>query len=101
MIRERLLKVLLGPHVSEKATIATELNNQYVFKVIPDATKTEVKDAVEALFKVSVTGVNILNVKGKEKRFGRHFGRRKNWKKAYVQLQEGQTIDFLDSVSAS
>lgn len=100
MIRERLLKVLLGPHVSEKATIATELSNQYVFKVATDATKTEVKDAVEALFKVTVTGVNILNVKGKEKRFGRHFGRRKDWKKAYVQLEEGQAIDFLNTVKA-
>ena len=100
MIRERLLKVLLGPHISEKTTIATEKDNQYVFKVMPDATKIEIRQAVEALFKVDVLSVNVLNVKGKEKRFGRHFGRRKNWKKAYVQLKEGQTIDFLDSASA-
>jgi len=88
---ERLLKVLLAPNISEKATVATEANNTVVFKVTTDATKIEIKVAVEKLFEVSVVGVNTLNVKGKVKRTGR----RNDWKKAYVTLAEGCDIDFV------
>ncbi|KKL70132.1 hypothetical protein LCGC14_2108000, partial [marine sediment metagenome] len=90
MIREeRLLKVILAPHISEKSTIAAEENNTIVFKVVNDATKAEIKVAVEKLFEVEVTGVRTLNVKGKTKRTGARFGRRSDWKKAYVTLKEG------------
>lgn len=89
------MKVLLAPHVSEKSTMAAELNNQVVFKVVPDATKAEVKQAVELLFDVKVNAVRVLNVKGKAKRTGKVEGRRKNWRKAYVSLAEGNEIDFL------
>ncbi|TKB49557.1 50S ribosomal protein L23 [Ferrimonas aestuarii] len=96
MIREeRLLKVLLAPHISEKSTMAAELNNTIVFKVTTDATKAEVKAAVEKLFEVEVTGVRTVNVKGKTKRTGARFGRRSDWKKAYVTLAEGADIDFV------
>jgi large subunit ribosomal protein L23 len=95
MNQERLMKVLLAPHVSEKSTMATELSNQVVFKVVPDATKAEVKQAVELLFDVKVNAVQVLNVKGKTKRTGKVEGRRKNWRKAYVSLAEGNEIDFL------
>lgn len=94
MNQERLLKVILSPHMSEKAAIATEKHGVYVFKVVKDANKKEVKDAVEFLFKTKVMSVDILNVKGKAKRFGRIEGQRKPWKKAYVSLQEGLTLDF-------
>ena len=98
MIREeRLLKVILAPHISEKSTIAAEENNTIVFKVVNDATKAEIKVAVEKLFEVEVTGVRTLNVKGKTKRTGARFGRRNDWKKAYVVLKEGQDIDFTGS----
>jgi large subunit ribosomal protein L23 len=92
---ERLLKVLLAPHISEKATLAAENNNTVVFKVAKDANKLEIKKAVEKLFEVEVDGVRTLNVKGKTKRHGARFGRRSDWKKAYVTLKEGQDIDFL------
>jgi large subunit ribosomal protein L23 len=92
---ERLLKVLLAPHISEKATLAAENNNTVVFKVLPSATKLEIKRAVEKLFEVEVSGVRTLNVKGKTKRHGMRFGSRSDWKKAYVTLKEGQDIDFL------
>ena len=96
MIREeRLLKVILAPHVSEKSTVAAEQNNTIVFKVVNDATKAEVKAAVEKLFEVEVTGVRTLNVKGKTKRTGARFGRRNDWKKAYVTLKEGSELDFV------
>ncbi len=95
MKQERLMKVLLAPHVSEKSTRAAELSNQVVFKVIPGATKLEVKKAVELLFEVKVDNVQVLNVKGKSKRTGRSEGRRNNWRKAYVSLAEGHEIDFL------
>lgn len=98
MIRERLFKVLLTPHVSEKATNVCEASQQYVFKVVTDATKSEVKQAVETLFKVKVVNVNMLNVKGKEKRFGRLTGYRKDWKKAYVRIAADQKIEFMDAV---
>jgi large subunit ribosomal protein L23 len=87
----------LGPHVSEKSTILGELNNQYTFKVARDASKPEVKEAVEKLFNVVVEDLQILNVKGKAKRTGRgQIRKRPDWKKAYVRLGEGHEIDFAD-----
>jgi large subunit ribosomal protein L23 len=94
---ERLLKVVLAPHVSEKSTLATESNQTFVFKVAKDANKVEIKQAVEKLFEVEVDKVRTVNVKGKTKRHGVTMGRRKNWKKAYVVLKDGQDIDFTDS----
>jgi large subunit ribosomal protein L23 len=99
MDKDRLMKVLLAPQVSEKSTFVGEKNNQYVFRVAADATKPEIKAAVELLFstkdkKVDVRSVQVLNVRGKEKRFGRFTGRRRNWKKAYVRLAQGQEINF-------
>nr|WP_287365379.1 50S ribosomal protein L23 [Thauera sp.] len=92
--QERLLQVLLAPQISEKATFVADKNEQVVFKVAADATKPEVKAAVEALFKVEVESVQVLNVKGKTKRFGKTMGRRKDWKKAFVCLKPGQEINF-------
>lgn len=97
MNEQRLLKVLLAPHVSEKATLTAETSNTYVFKVLPNANKTEIKAAVEKLFEVEVKGVRTTNVKGKTKRHGASFGKRSDWKKAYVVLKEGQDIDFVES----
>jgi len=94
MNQERLLKVLLAPHVTEKATVAAELNQQFVFKVVPDANKTEIKKAVELLFEVEVDSVQVANVKGKRKRFGAIQGRRSGFKKAYVKLKPGSEIDL-------
>jgi large subunit ribosomal protein L23 len=91
---ERLYKVLLGPHISEKSTLAGEASNSYTFKVVPDATKPEIKAAVEQLFDVKVEAVRTLVVKGKVKRTMRGASKRKDWKKAYVRLAEGQSIDF-------
>lgn len=97
MNQERLLKVLYGPHISEKATIAADGNGQYVFRVASDATKPEIKAAVEKLFEVSVLSVHTLNQKGKVKRTARGTGKRKDVKKAYVRLAQGQEIDFLSA----
>ena len=94
MNQERLLQILLAPHVSEKTNRLAERHNQVVFKVLRDATKPEITGAVELLFNVKVDGVQMLNVKGKAKRFGRFTGRRSDWKKAYVSLVEGQEIDL-------
>jgi large subunit ribosomal protein L23 len=94
MKQERLLKVVIAPHMSEKASIATEKRGEYVFKVAQCATKDEVREAVELLFKTKVEAVRILNVKTKPKRFGNIEGRSKAWKKAYVTLESGQQIDF-------
>ena len=91
---ERLMKVLLAPVISEKATFVAEKNEQIVFKVLPDATKPEIKAAVELLFKVEVEAVSVVNVKGKVKRFGRSIGRRDHVKKAYVSLKAGQELNF-------
>ena len=91
---ERLMQVLLAPQISEKATYIADKNEQVVFRVASDATKPEVKAAVELLFKVEVKAVQVANVKGKEKRFGKMMGRRKGWKKAYVCLKPGQEINF-------
>lgn len=97
MNQERLLKVLLGPHVSEKASVVAEERNQYVFRVVKDARKLEIKKAVEQLFEVSVKSVRTVNVKGKTKRTARGMGKRSDWKKAYVALDAGQEIDFVDA----
>jgi large subunit ribosomal protein L23 len=91
---ERLMNVVLAPVVSEKSTRVADKNRQYVFRVADNATKPEVKAAVELLFKTKVQSVTVSNVKGKEKRFGRITGRRRNWKKAYVRLAAGQEINF-------
>jgi len=96
MNQQRLMQVLLAPQISEKATYVADKNSQVVFRVASDATKPEVKAAVEFLFKVSVDSVQIANVKGKQKKFGRFMGSRKNWKKAYVCLKAGQEINFVD-----
>ncbi|GAA4502655.1 50S ribosomal protein L23 [Pseudaeromonas paramecii] len=96
MIREeRLLKVLKAPHISEKSTMVAEKQNTIVFKVATDATKAEIKAAVEKLFEVKVEAVRTLNVMGKTKRTGARMGRRSDWKKAYVTLVPGQDIDFM------
>lgn len=95
MNRERLTKVLLGPHVSEKSTLVADESNQIVFQVRPDAGKHEIGKAVEMMFDVKVEQVRTVKVKGKIKRFGLNIGRRSDWKKAYVRLAEGQDIDFL------
>ena len=92
MHRERLMTVIRGPHLSEKAHLAAE-NNQVCLKVRPDATKAEIRQAVELLFEVSVEEVRVVNVKGKVKRFGRTLGRRADWKKAYVKLAEGSSVE--------
>jgi len=91
---ERLMKVVLAPVVSEKSTLVADKHRQYVFRVVDDATKPEVRAAVELLFKTKVQSVTVSNVKGKQKRFGRFMGRRRNWKKAYVRLAAGQEINF-------
>ena len=94
MNQERLMKVLLAPIISEKSTSVAEQNNQVAFRVLQDATKPEIKAAVELMFKVQVDKVSVLNVKGKAKRFGRSEGRRRNVRKAFVCLAAGQQINF-------
>ena len=92
---ERLMQVLIAPQVSEKTTFVGEKNNQWVFRVLSDATKPEIKAAVELMFKVQVEGIQTLNVRGKEtKRSGRAVGHRRSWKKAFVSLKAGQEISF-------
>jgi large subunit ribosomal protein L23 len=93
--QERLMQVILAPQISEKATFVADKYQQVVFRVVGSATKPEVKAAVELLFKVEVSGVQIANVKGKVKRSGRTMGRRKDWKKAYVALKPGQELNFM------
>jgi large subunit ribosomal protein L23 len=92
--QERLMTVLKGPHLSEKAHVAAE-HNQVVFKVRPDATKAEIRQAVELLFEVKVNGVTVANYAGKMKRHGQSYGQRAAWKKAYVSLAPGSSIEFL------
>jgi large subunit ribosomal protein L23 len=102
MNQERLMKVIVAPVISEKATMVGELRRQVVFEVLPDATKAEIKAAVELLFKeqkVEVSAVNVVNVKGKEKRHGRFIGRRKNTKKAYVSLKGDGDINFVEGMA--
>jgi large subunit ribosomal protein L23 len=93
---ERLMKVLLAPVISEKATLVAEKNEQIVFKVLPDATKPEIKAAVELLFKVEVESVQTVNREGKQKRSGRFNGRRNHTKRAFVCLKPGQEINFTE-----
>lgn len=94
MNQERIFTVLVAPHVSEKSALNAE-RNQYVFKVSIDAKKPEIKKAVESMFEVKVTSVQTSVAKGKVKRFGKSMGKRKDWKKAYVTLADGSTIDML------
>ena len=94
MTKERLMKILLSPVVSEKSAMAADKSNQFAFKVATDASKPEIAQAVEQMFNVKVTEVRTVNVKGKQKRFGAMLGQRNAWKKAYVRLQEGHDIDF-------
>jgi large subunit ribosomal protein L23 len=94
MNQERLLQVILAPQITEKATYIADKNQQIAFKVRTDASKPEIKAAVELVFKVEVQGVTVVNVKGKTKRAGRTVGHRKDWKKAYVSLKPGQEINF-------
>ena len=98
MNAERLLQIILAPIVTEKATFVAEKNQQVAFRVVDTATKPEIKAAVELLFKVQVESVQVLNRKGKVKRFGRFMGRRRNERKAYVSLKPGQEIDFAQEV---
>ena len=93
---DQLMTVVLAPVVSEKGTMVADKNRQYVFRVADAATKPEIKAAVELMFKTQVKSVSVLNVHGKQKRSGRFMGRRNNWKKAYVALQEGQEINFAE-----
>ena len=92
--KEQLMSVLLAPHVSEKAARASESGNQFVFRVRGDASKTEIKAAIELMFEVKVQAVQVVNAEGKVKRFGQRLGRRSDIKKAYVRLAEGQTIEL-------
>ena len=98
--QERLLQVLLAPQISEKATYIADKNEQVVFRVASDATKPEIKAAVELLFKVQVESVQVANVKGKVKRFKGMAGQRKGWKKAFVSLKPGQEINFVEGGNA-
>lgn len=92
---ERLMKVLLAPIVTEKSAGLSESSRQVAFRVLKDATKPEIRAAVEKLFEVKVAGVQVANMNGKRKRFGANSGRRSNWKKAYVTLEVGHEIDFM------
>ena len=95
----RLMPVLVAPIVSEKATMVAEKSNAVTFKVMQDATKPEIKAAVELMFKVEVTGVSVVNIKGKAKRFGRGMGRRSNVRKAYVMLKDGSELNLSGEVA--
>ncbi|MDX9740074.1 MAG: 50S ribosomal protein L23 [Gammaproteobacteria bacterium] len=97
MNEERLMKILLAPHVSEKATTAADRNKQFVFRVVPDANKQEIRKAVEHLFAVEVDSVQVVNTPGKARRVGAIHGRRSGYKKAYVALKPGFDIDFMGS----
>jgi large subunit ribosomal protein L23 len=98
MNKERLMQVLLSPVVSEKSAMMADASNQVCFKVVADANKTEIKQAVEMLFEVDVEDVRVLNQKGKRKRFGQMMGKRNDTRKAYVRIKEGQDIDFAGGV---
>jgi large subunit ribosomal protein L23 len=91
---DQLMTVVLAPVVSEKSTFVADKNRQYVFRVADAATKPQIRAAIELMFKTKVDSVTVSNVKGKERRFGRTIGRKKNWKKAYVRLAAGQEINF-------
>lgn len=97
MNQERMLTIVLGPHISEKSSVISEANNQVTFKVAADATKPEIKQAIEGLFNVQVKDVQVLNVKGKRKRSARGIWRtRPSWKKAYIRLEQGHEINFAE-----
>jgi large subunit ribosomal protein L23 len=92
--KEQLMNVLIAPHVTEKTATAMQNNNQYTFRVQKSATKTDIKAAVELMFEVKVKGVQVVNEPGKSRRFGKVTGRTQDWKKAYVSLVQGQSIDY-------
>jgi len=92
--REQLMSVLIAPHVTEKSSLAMQNHNQYTFRVRRDATKTDIRKAVELMFDVKVAGVQVVNEAGKRRRFGKSLGRTQDWKKAYVSLAQGETIDY-------
>lgn len=94
MKREQLMNVLIAPHVTEKTATAMQNHNQYTFRVKKNATKTDIKAAVELMFEVKVKGVQVVNEPGKQRRFGKIIGRTQDWKKAYVSLVPGQSIDY-------
>ena len=94
MKREQLMSVLIAPHVTEKTSLAMQNHNQYTFRVRREASKTDIRKAIELMFDVKVTGVQVVNEPGKVRRFGRTVGRTQDWKKAYVSLSPGQTIDY-------
>ncbi len=94
MNAERIYKVILGAHISEKATVIADEGNQFTFKVAKDATRPEIKEAVETIYGVNVVNVSVLNVKGKLKRNMRGISKKPSWKKAYVRIEDGQDIDF-------
>jgi|TARA_Y100000992_G_scaffold300425_1_gene269066 large subunit ribosomal protein L23 len=94
MNTQRLTNIIVSPRISEKATTRADIDNQHVFSVLKDATKPEIKKAVELMFDVKVKSVRLMNVQGKLTRVGRTFGKRKDWKKAYVRLQEGFDINY-------
>ena len=98
--QQRLMQVLLAPVISEKSTFVADKHSQVIFRVASDATKPEIKAAVEFMFKVQVNSVTVVNVRGKEKRFGQFMGRRSHWKKAYVALKPGQEINFAEQAEA-
>ena len=101
MSRERLITVLVAPHITEKTSLMMQNANQYAFRVRRDANKTEVKQAVELMFDVTVAGVQVVNEPGKERRFGKRIGRTQDWKKAYVRLADGQAIDYEAQAQAA
>lgn len=94
MNKEQLMSVLIAPHVTEKTARAMQDHNQYTFRVRRNATKTDIKKAVELMFEVKVSGVRVVNEPGKQRRFGKTIGRTQDWKKAYVSLAAGQAIDY-------
>ena len=100
MKKEQLMNVLIAPHVTEKTATAMQNNNQYTFRVQKHATKTDIKAAVELMFEVKVKGVQVVNEPGKARRFGKMIGRTQDWKKAYVSLAQGQSIDYEASAKA-
>lgn len=96
MKEDKLYQVIRAPHISEKGTRLADSSNQFIFEVLPSATKPQIKRAVELAFKVEVEAVQVLNVRGKAKRSGKFPGQRKSWKKAYVRLKQGHDIDFVE-----
>ena len=95
MNQERIFTVLREPHISEKVSVLGDVANQYAFKLSVDATKAEIREAIETIFKVSVKNVSTVNVKGKTKKTARGMSRKKNWKKAYVTVAQGQELDYM------